>query len=82
MKNSDIKTLPNKELVERYKEEKKRFQKMKFQNAVSQVDQPHKMKETRKNVARLLTELNARRIEAETAAYVKKMNEENNGNNA
>jgi len=51
---------------------------MKFQNAVSQIDQPHKLKETRKNVARLLTELNERRIVAETQAYITKMNEEIN----
>jgi ribosomal protein L29 len=64
--------------VELYKEEKKRYQKMKFQNAVSQIDQPHKLKETRKTVARLLTEMNGRRIESETQAYLKKMSEETN----
>jgi ribosomal protein L29 len=37
MKYADIKSLPNKELVERYKEEKKRLTKMRFQNAVSQI---------------------------------------------
>ncbi|MCC7297075.1 MAG: 50S ribosomal protein L29 [Bacteroidia bacterium] len=78
MKSSEIKTLPNKELSERYKEERMRYQKMKFQNAVSQIDQPHKLKETRKNVARLLTELNERLIVAETQAYITKMNEEIN----
>lgn len=77
MKSTDIKILNNKELVERYKEEKQHYQKMKFQNAVSQVDQPHKIKETRRNVARLLTELNARRIQFETAAIVNKMNKDN-----
>lgn len=78
MKSSEIKTLPNKELVERYKEEKQRYQKMKFQNAVAQIDGPHKLKETRRNVAKMLTELNSRRVEAETQAYIKKLNEENN----
>lgn len=78
MKSSELKSLPNKELVERYKEEKKRYQKMKFQNTVSQVDQPHKLKESRKDIARMLTEMNSRRIESETQAYLKKMSEENN----
>jgi large subunit ribosomal protein L29 len=78
MKSTELKTLPNKELVERYKEEKKRYQKMKFQNTVSQVDHPHKLKETRKDIARLLTEMNDRRIVAETQAYINKMSEENN----
>lgn len=76
MKNTEITSMPNKELVESYREEQKRYQKMKFQNAVSSVEHPHKLKETRKTIARMLTELNKRRIEAETQAYVKKMSEE------
>ncbi|MBS3915436.1 MAG: 50S ribosomal protein L29 [Bacteroidetes bacterium] len=78
MKNEELKSMPNKELVDAYKEERKRYQKMKFQNTVSQIDQPHKLKATRKNIARLLTELNDRRITSETNAYLKKINEENN----
>jgi large subunit ribosomal protein L29 len=74
MKYADIKSLPNKELVERYKEEKKRLTKMRFQNAVSQIEHPHKMKEARKDVARMLTELNARRQEAEMNAFERKIN--------
>ena len=75
MKYADIKSLPNKELVERYKEEKKRLTKMRFQNAVSQIEHPHKMKEARKDVARMLTELNARRQEAEMNAFERKINQ-------
>ena len=75
MKYADIKSLPNKELVERYKEEKKRLTKMRFQNAVSQIEHPHKMKEARKDVARMLTELNARRQEAELNAFERKINQ-------
>ena len=75
MKYADIKSLPNKELVERYKEEKKRVTKMRFQNAVSQIEHPHKMKEARKDVARMLTELNARRQEAEMNAFERKINQ-------
>lgn len=77
MKFEEIKSLPNKELVERYREERKKLQKMKFQNAVSQIDHPHKLKETRRSIARMLTELNARRNEAEYQAYLKKSSEEN-----
>jgi large subunit ribosomal protein L29 len=77
MKFEEIKSLPNKELVERYREERKSLQKMKFQNAVSQIDHPHKLKETRKNIARMLTELNSRRNEAEYQAYLKTTSEEN-----
>jgi len=75
MKYADIKSLSNKELVERYKEEKKRLMKMKFQNAVSQIEHPHKMKGARKDVARMLTELNARRQEAEMNAFERKINQ-------
>ncbi len=75
MKYADIKSLSNKELVERYKEEKKRLTKMNFQNAVSQVEHPHKLKVARKDVARMLTELNARRHEAEMNAFERKINQ-------
>ena len=71
MKFEEIKSLPNKELVERYREERKLLQKMKFQNAVSPMDQPHKLKESRRDIARLLTELNARRTEAQYQAYLR-----------
>jgi len=75
MKYADIKSLSNKELVERYKEEKKRLTKMNFQNAVSQIEHPHKMKVARRDVARMLTELNARRHEAEMNAFERKINQ-------
>jgi large subunit ribosomal protein L29 len=75
MKYADIKSLSNKELVERYKEQKKRLTKMNFQNAVSQIEHPHKMKVARKDVARMLTELNARRHEAEMNAFERKINQ-------
>ena len=70
--------MSNKELVTAYKEERMRYQKMKFQNTVSQIEQPHKLSFTRKNIARMLTELNNRRIQAELAAYMRKNNGENN----
>ncbi len=71
MKNRDIKELPTKELVARYKDEKVRLTKVKFNNAVSKIEQPHKIKEARKDVARLLTEMNSRRIDNELKASEK-----------
>ena len=71
MKNRDIKELPTKELVARYKDEKLRLTKVKFNNAVSKIEQPHKIKEARKDVARLLTEMNSRRIDNELKASEK-----------
>ena len=71
MKAREIKDLPTKELVDRYKEEKLRLTKVKFNNAVSKIEQPHKIKESRKVVARMLTEMNSRRIDNELKAAEK-----------
>jgi large subunit ribosomal protein L29 len=68
MKHREIKELPTKELVERYKEEKVRLTKVKFNNAVARIEQPHKLKESRKVIARMLTEMNSRRIDNELKA--------------
>ncbi len=72
MKYEEIKSTPTRELIERYKEEKVRLQKLCFTDAVSKLDQPSKLKEARRNVARYLTELNARRISFELAAMKRK----------
>ncbi len=71
MKNRDIKELPTSELVARYKDERVRLTKVKFNNAVSRIEQPHKIKEGGKNVAKLLTEMNSRRIDNELKASEK-----------
>lgn len=78
MKFEEIKGLSNKELVETYKQEKVQYQRMKFQNAVSQIEGPHKLKGTRKTIARLLTEMNNRRFQAEMAAFEKLINSQDN----
>ncbi len=71
MKHREYKDLPTKELVERYKEEKVRLTKMKFNNAVARIEQPHKLKEARKEIARMLTEINSRRMDNEIKAAEK-----------
>ncbi len=71
MKNRDYKDLPTAELVARYKEEKVKLVKTKFNNAVARIEQPHKINEMKKEVARLLTELNSRRIDNELKASEK-----------
>lgn len=75
MNYSDIKELPTAELVARYKEERKRLSTLKFNNAVSQLEQPHIVRETKKTIARFLTEINARRIENELGAVITKTEE-------
>ena len=65
MKQKVILEMTNEELKERLEEEKKQLIKMKLAHAVSPLDNPHKMKEYKATVARLLTEIRKREIEAE-----------------
>ena len=64
MKQQVILEMTLEELKERLENEKKQLVKMKLAHAVSPLDNPHKMKEYKKTVARLLTELRKREIEA------------------
>jgi large subunit ribosomal protein L29 len=64
MKQQVIREMTLEEIKERLEEEKKQLVKMKLAHAVSPLDNPHKMKEYKKTVARLLTELKKREIEA------------------
>ena len=57
MKNTDIKALSLVELKEKIGSEKETLRKMKFAHQVSAIENPMKMKETRKLIARLQTEL-------------------------
>jgi len=67
MKNSEIVELSTEDLVAKIDEEKATLTKLKFAHAVSAIENPNRIKQTRKNVARLLTELTKRR-NAEKAA--------------
>lgn len=62
MKSSEIKELTTKELVERIDTEKTQLTRLKLNHAVSPLDNPLKITETRKNVARLKTELRKREL--------------------
>ncbi|MEZ4842804.1 MAG: 50S ribosomal protein L29 [Bacteroidia bacterium] len=53
--------MSNKELHATLREERKQLQKMKFNHAVSPIENPTKIAIGRKNVARLMTEINARK---------------------
>lgn len=64
MKQKVILEMTNEELKERLEEERKQLVKMKLAHAVSPLDNPHKMKEFKSTVARLLTEIKRREIEA------------------
>lgn len=60
MKYSEIKGLTLAELREKLATEQETLRKMKFAHQVSAIENPMKIKETRKLVARLKTELTAK----------------------
>lgn len=60
MKNTEIKALNLAELQEKVASESETLRKMKFAHQVSAIENPMKIKETRKLIARLKTELTAK----------------------
>jgi large subunit ribosomal protein L29 len=63
MKTKELKSLDAKELNEKIGVEKETLRKMKFAHQVSAIENPMKMKETRKLIARLKTELRAKELQ-------------------
>jgi len=66
MKSSEIKELSIQELTERLESEENMLVRMKMNHAVSPLDNPNKIVETRRNVARLKTEMRARQIQEQS----------------
>jgi large subunit ribosomal protein L29 len=64
MKTSEIKELSNQELLDRIKEEKSNMAKLKFNHAVSAVENPMQIRNVRKTIAQLNTELRSRELNA------------------
>lgn len=63
MKTKEIKGMGVAELNEKISAEKETLRKMKFAHQVSAIENPMKLKETRKQIARLKTELRAKEIQ-------------------
>lgn len=63
----EIRQLSTADVVEKLKEEQELLQKMKFSHAVSPVENPMKIKASRRLVARYLTEINARKQQPQDA---------------
>ena len=63
MKNAEIKALSTAELNEKLSTEKESLRKMKFAHKVSSIENPMKINETRKLIARLNTELRAKELQ-------------------
>jgi len=66
MKSSEIRELSPKELEERIENETSMLVKLRMNHAVSPLDNPQKIAETRKNIARLKTELRQRQIKEQS----------------
>lgn len=61
MKASEVRELTTKEIIERLAVETEQLNKMKINHSVSPLDNPSQIKEMRKAVARLHTELQQRK---------------------
>ncbi|PRY86665.1 50S ribosomal protein L29 [Mongoliibacter ruber] len=62
MKNSEIRSLSESEIVERLASEKENLTKLRFAHAISPIENPNKIKEAKRNVARLQTALTEKKI--------------------
>lgn len=63
MKQTVIIELSNDDLLERLEEEQKQLVRLKLNHAVSPLENPNKIKDYRKTVARLKTEIHKRQLE-------------------
>jgi large subunit ribosomal protein L29 len=63
MKSSEIKDLTTKELVEKVEDEKALLVRMKLNHTISPLDNPNKIGETKRLIARLKTEMRKRELE-------------------
>ncbi|MCT4615747.1 MAG: 50S ribosomal protein L29 [Marinifilaceae bacterium] len=61
MKNSEIKELTTQEIAEKLDSQRATLTRLRLNHAISPLENPLQIKETRRDIARLLTELNKRR---------------------
>ncbi len=62
MKNSEVKELSTKELLERLENEYGNLVNLRMNHKVSDLDNPHQIKESKRFIARLKTELRKREL--------------------
>ena len=70
MKASEIRDLPDEELLARLEEQKEELFNLRFQGATGQLDNPMRVKQVRHDIARILTILRQRTSEEELAEAV------------
>jgi len=63
MKTSEIRELSTADIIERIDTEQTMLIRMKLNHAISPLDNPKKIKQTKSTIARLLTELRKRELE-------------------
>lgn len=66
MKNNVIKELSTQELQERLTVDKMQLNKMKINHAVTPLENPNKIKEARRDIARMITELRKRELDSKS----------------
>jgi len=66
MKSSEIRELSNQELLEHIDNEKSSLVRMKLNHAISPLENPQKIKESRRTIARLMTEKRKREMKENT----------------
>ena len=62
MKTSEIKELTSKEILERLQTEQENLVRLKLNHSISQLDNPMKIRESRRNIARMKTILRMREL--------------------
>lgn len=68
MKTKDIKDFTDQQLKEKIAEERLSFTRMRLQHSISPLDNPMKLKQAKRAIARLLTEQKSRALKASKAA--------------
>jgi large subunit ribosomal protein L29 len=63
MKTSEIRELSKPDLIERIDTERTMLVRMRLNHAITPLDNPQKIKQTKLTIARLVTELRARELE-------------------
>ncbi len=76
MKVAEVRELPDEELLERLESLKEELFNLRFQLATGQLDNPMRIKTVRHDVARILTVLRSRHLEAELEQEVTAADEE------
>ncbi len=62
MKNAEVKELSTKELLERLDNEEENLLSLRMNHKISDLDNPHQIKESKRFIARLKTELRKREL--------------------